>query len=433
MGNDTSNVDHIHNLLRIHRRNQSILEEQIALFTEMEAPLHKRNQRDLELVEIERLEAELRTLELQPPVAPPPDQSARPETPLPPIRVFISSTMKDLGPEREAVESALAGLDLAAVRAETVGSQSASPLEVSRMMAQQCDIYLGIYGGCYGTVVPGDGRSITEIEYHTARKLGKPILIYRKKGILVEPEQEQFLQFVGDPVTGHTWREFGPDDVPDHLAAWAQQDVQAEIERQLEQHPDWKQRRPARERLLLASLGLSPGAVTGLYYALKRAHKPVTRVMTFSLKNSDARESAAVCDDEFRRLGVPFENYLLNARDIESDADARDFKSMFDGLLQKALHGEAQVLVGITGGRTIMGALMAIVAQTTSPERVTLYHLDVDRDIEDEGRISTLRRLKHEDPGRYHELLKPSGLKCRLVQVPYVRFLSADKEADLAV
>ena len=409
-------VEHLRELLRIHRRNLMILEEQIARFTEMEAPIHKLNQRDLERAKIQRLEKELRALEAQQAVdvSPPPE----PEPSHPPIRVFISGTIRDLQAEREAVEQALRHLDLETLRAETIGSQSASPYEVSLMLAQQCDIYLGLYGGRYGTIVPGDGRSITEIEYQTARNQGKPILIYRKKGVEVEPEQEEFLQFVGDLTGGHTWREFGPDDVPDNLMAWVQEDVRAEVRR----HPEWARRPPARGRVLLASLGRSPGAVTGLYHALVRDGKPVTRVVTFSSTHRDVRDAAGICREEFRRLGVAYDNRFFDAEDIASESDAREFKSCFYGLLQESLGSGAEVLVGITGGRTVMGALMAVVVQTTAPGQAALYHLDVDDDIEEDGRLP--RMWDFEGTERWRELLDPPPEKCRLVRVPYVRFPS---------
>jgi hypothetical protein len=198
--------------------------------------------------------------------------------------------------------------------------------------------------------------------------------------------------------------------------AWVQEDVQAEIER----HPEWSKRSPARGRVLLASLGLSPGAVTGLYHALALAGKPVTCVVTFSPTNCDVRDAAGICQDEFSQLGVPYTNYLLDLEDIASDGDAREFKGTFTHLLQQNLDSGAEVLVGITGGRTVMGALMAIVVQTTAPDRVTLYHLDVDDDIEQDGRLPTMWNFEYTD--RWRDLLAPPQEKCRLVRVPYVRF-----------
>ena len=413
MSGNQEHTDHLRKLLRIHNRRLMILEEQLAGFSKPEAPVHKVIERDDELAEIARLEGELRKLEAEQAIANASDTAALKTPLLPPVHVFISSTMRDLQPEREAVARALESIDLKAVRGETVGSQSASPYEVSLTMDRECDIYLGIYGGRYGNIVPGEGRSITEIEYHTARKLKKPILIYRKMGIVVEPPQEEFLKFVGDITGGHTWREFSPDDVPGNLIAWIQEDVQ----RELKKHPEWANRRPARERILLASLGLSPGAVTGLYRALERAKKPVTRVISFSPSNRDVRGAAGICEKEFRRLGVPYKPKWMDAEDIASDADAQVFKGFFLGLLEEHIASGAEVLVGITGGRSVMGALMAIAVQTTAPERVELYHLDVDPDIERDGRLPDLWNF--ENTPRWTELLFPSEGKCRLVRVPY--------------
>jgi hypothetical protein len=424
VGSASERSQHLLELINRYGRNLRRLEIQIADHGgEMSAPIEMLNQRDETRAEIERLKAELRMLELDGAAVASLEQGQPAAMPRAPIRVFISSTMKDLQPEREAVERALQSLDLQAVRAETIGSQSASPYEVSLMMAQNCDIYLGIYGGRYGTVVPGDGRSITEIEYHTARQLGKPILIYRKTGVEVESEQGEFLKFVGDLQKGHTWYEFAPEDVPGNLIAQVQKDVRAEIER----HPEWAQRAPAKGRVLLASLGQSPGAVIGLYHALARIGKRATRVVTFPTANRDVRDANGICEDEFRRLGVPYAKRFVDVEDIQNGDDGQAFKSIFYGLLQESLDTCAEVMVGITGGRSIMGALMAIVVQTTALERVALYHLGVDEDIEEDGRLPRLWNFQS-DERRWRELLAPPPEKCRLVQVPFVRFPAPNKE-----
>jgi hypothetical protein len=420
MDYDENETLHVERLLRIHRRTLNKLDIQIAQSTEMEAPVHKLTQRDDERDEIRQLEEKLRSLQSQAPtmveVSSTSTQPGRAAELLPPVRVFVSSTMSDLQPERDAAERAIETLDLAAVRAETNGAQSISPYEVSCVMAKECDIYLGIYGGQYGSIVEGDGRSITEIEYHTAREQKKPILIYRETGVEVEPEQAEFLRFVGDMTKGHKWCEFGPDDVPGNLIAW----IQADVKREVENHSEWRDRAAARDRVLLASLGLSPGAITGLYHALARIKKRPSRVITFSPNNKDVRSAAGVCQQEFRQLGVPYDNQVIaGVQDIRTDGDAQQFKGMFDGLMREILRQGADALVGITGGRTVMGALMAVVVQTADvdPQRVILYHLDVDEDIERDGRLPDLWKLKGSK--RWAEVLNPGEKKCRLVRVPY--------------
>ena len=120
------------------------------------------------------------------------------------LRIFISSTTNDLGAERDAVEQAIAGLNLEAIRSETVGSQSISPREACRIMAQECDVYLGILGGRYGFTLK-EGGSVTEFEFNTARQAGKPILLYRKEVPEEELEaaQRAFIERIGDFDTGY--------------------------------------------------------------------------------------------------------------------------------------------------------------------------------------------------------------------------------------
>ena len=79
------------------------------------------------------------------------------------LRIFISSTMKDLQPERDAVEKAISTFRFETVRAETIGAQPLSSREACLEMARECDIYIGIYGGRYGWIPPGDEFSVTEM------------------------------------------------------------------------------------------------------------------------------------------------------------------------------------------------------------------------------------------------------------------------------
>lgn len=400
-------------LLR-HHRSLNYLEEQIAVFGGSTAPvpLHLLHERDFNRAEIARLETELEELEAEVASAP----LVTPPGFLPPqVRLFISAN-PGLEAERQVVKDALARLTLPGVRVKVTGSQSVSRLEITRLIEQECDLFLALYGAAYGTPLPGEYYSATEIELDVARKMGKPILIYRKDDVQPDADQAAFLEFIKNLENVPAWQDFSAAGLPDELTALVQQDILAEIERR----PEWQQRPSVPERVLLASLGLSPGAVVGLYDALNQPNQPVTRVITFCPANREAREAVGLCRDEFERRGVPYTNRFLDAEDISSDGDAKEFKGMFSQLLQDNLDRGAEVLVGITGGRTIMGALMAIVVQTVAPERVSMYHLDVDYEIARDGQLPELWKYES-DPHRWAELLSPPPEKRRLVQVPYVR------------
>ena len=261
------------------------------------------------------------------------------------LRIFISSTTKDLQPERDAVERAIAGLRLEAVRSEKVGSQSATPREICALMAQKCDIYLGILGGRYGHVLR-EGISATEFEFKTAREAGKPILLYRKRVPDVDSEQQTFLEWldrlrqqtflehVSDFDTGYYIREFDDNDVPDRLIEWVQADVSQQITRIVRgevpavKPPAERIREiaPSGKRTLIASLGRAPGTVTGLYHALKADGKPVDRVLTISTADFAVKRAVRVVREEMEKEGVTYHDEPVAAVDIASDSDSQEFK-----------------------------------------------------------------------------------------------------------
>ena len=139
------------------------------------------------------------------------------------LKIFISSTMKDLQAERQAVKQAIADLRLEAVRAETLGSQPVSSRQACLEMARQCDIYLGIYGARYGWVPPGDQVSVTEMEFQEARKRGKDILVYVKDVPEREEAQIEFLRRVQDFDEGFFRRPYFT--TLEQLAEWVKEDI----------------------------------------------------------------------------------------------------------------------------------------------------------------------------------------------------------------
>jgi energy-coupling factor transporter ATP-binding protein EcfA2 len=114
------------------------------------------------------------------------------------LNVFLSGTVKDLAPEREIATRAIESLKLEAVRMETFGASSQTPLESCRQMVQDSDVFIGIYGGRYGYVSPNQSQSASEIEFQEAQRLGKDIMIYIKESDEIQNEQLRFLQRVDD-------------------------------------------------------------------------------------------------------------------------------------------------------------------------------------------------------------------------------------------
>jgi len=125
-------------------------------------------------------------------------------------RVFISSTMKDLKEEREAVAAAIDSFSsLESVWAEPITARNETPREVCLGLVRDCDIYVGIFKSKYGYVPEENNpekNSVVVLEYKEAKKNGIPILIFIY-GHAVKRERalERFLIEITDFNRGH-WR-----------------------------------------------------------------------------------------------------------------------------------------------------------------------------------------------------------------------------------
>ena len=83
------------------------------------------------------------------------------------IRVFVSSTLRELEAERRAVRAAIEGCAWPpscsnSARARIRRATSTAPT------SQQSDVFVGIYGESYGWIAPGEEVSGLEDEYNLA-------------------------------------------------------------------------------------------------------------------------------------------------------------------------------------------------------------------------------------------------------------------------
>ena len=94
------------------------------------------------------------------------------------LRVFVSTTIGELAPERGAAAEAIASLLLAPVLFE-LGTRASSPRTMYRAYLDHSDIFVGIYWQRYGWVSPGMDVSELEDQYDLASD--RPRLIYVKE------------------------------------------------------------------------------------------------------------------------------------------------------------------------------------------------------------------------------------------------------------
>src|SRR5437867_12308236 len=83
------------------------------------------------------------------------DHSTHPviRTPDQRVRVFVSSTLDELAPERAAAREAITQLRLTPVLFES-GARPYPPRELHRAYLAQSDIFIGLYGQPHGSLPP---------------------------------------------------------------------------------------------------------------------------------------------------------------------------------------------------------------------------------------------------------------------------------------
>jgi hypothetical protein len=92
--------------------------------------------------------------------------------------VFISSTYRDLIPQRDVIWKVLQNFDVQITGMEAFGARRSNPLDTCFEELKCSDIYIGIISMCYGSIDDLTGKSYTQLEYEKAKELGLEILIY---------------------------------------------------------------------------------------------------------------------------------------------------------------------------------------------------------------------------------------------------------------
>ncbi len=93
------------------------------------------------------------------------------------LRVFVSSTLRELAEERQAVSRAISALRLTPVMFE-LGARPHPPQELYRAYLAQSDVFIGLYWQQYGWVGPGMEISGLEDEFRLSQAF--PRLLYVK-------------------------------------------------------------------------------------------------------------------------------------------------------------------------------------------------------------------------------------------------------------
>jgi len=111
-----------------------------------------------------------------------------------PVKVFISSVRRGLEEERDALPGLIQALGHEPRRFEDFTAQSVPSRQACLDGIEAADVYVLLIGQHYGDPLPETGRAPTEEEFTVAKRRGIPILVFRKRGVSLEPEQEAFVK-----------------------------------------------------------------------------------------------------------------------------------------------------------------------------------------------------------------------------------------------
>lgn len=111
------------------------------------------------------------------------------------LRVFVSSTLKELAQERRAARAAIERLALAPVMFE-LGARPHPPRSLYRAYLEQSDIFVGIYWEQYGWIAPDEDLSGLEDEWNLAPDI--PRLVYVKRSEQRQERLDELLARIRD-------------------------------------------------------------------------------------------------------------------------------------------------------------------------------------------------------------------------------------------
>lgn len=119
-------------------------------------------------------------------------------------QVFVSSTYEDLHEERKKVMEALLQMNCFPVGMEYFNASDDSQWEVIKSLIRECDYYVLIVAGRYGSIEEESGKSYTQKEFEYAIEQGVPVISFVHK----HPESLPAAKYEQDPLKREKLEEF---------------------------------------------------------------------------------------------------------------------------------------------------------------------------------------------------------------------------------
>lgn len=104
--------------------------------------------------------------------------------------IFISSTYEDIKKERQALLGVALENNFIPVGMEQFHAAPTSQWNIITKMIDECDFYLLVIGGRYGSIDEETGISYTEKEYNYAKTKGMPVLVLIKESSAITESEK---------------------------------------------------------------------------------------------------------------------------------------------------------------------------------------------------------------------------------------------------
>ncbi|MCA9897240.1 MAG: hypothetical protein KC433_03575 [Anaerolineales bacterium] len=173
------------------------------------------------------------------------------------------------------------------------------------------------------------------------------------------------------------------------------------------------------EGILVTPLGLSPGAVSGMALALNAqlGRETISRVEAIGTTNKTSLEVGQKLKELLNEKDILFKPHFISQAELDTDDAATEFMLRM-GQLLGSLQGQGhKIHVGVTSGRSGMGALAALATNVYGADH--LWHLWVSKDIEEKGRWEILPRPHSLDTNKYLNPTLEDGAY-QVVKLPFL-------------
>jgi len=177
--------------------------------------------------------------------------------------------------------------------------------------------------------------------------------------------------------------------------------------------------------VLVSPLGRSPGAVSGVYFALQARGLEIEQVTTVGTSHPDVRSAADnYLTPLFKHQEVMYDPIHVPGHDLKDGRrNVAPYVAMAELALKNARGDDHRVHAAVTGGRSGMGALIALATNFYGADN--LWHLWVKQDIEERGTVDKLHGLVDPVEMERSQYLNPTvagqeGGAYQLVDLPFV-------------